>query len=268
MKKNSIRYLRPENAQGVEVQEVQNSNHSFPNHTHDFHTVVLLEEGGVYCRKSSFMRKGELALFNPGVVHSGVLPHSDSCISYRVLKLESEVLQHANREFTQKDGLPEFNQVLTQDAQTAGAMRQLVNAIHCDASRLTLDTAVSRVAASLLAKHCDVHPRVPQTQEPTAVRIVREYLRENLSDKVTLDELAALAGLSRYHLLRVFRQTVGLPPHHYHIQLRIDHSRKLLRAGLPLAQIALESGFTDQSHFSNTFRRYTGATPRQYLAGS
>ena len=57
-----------------------------------------------------------------------------------------------------------------------------------------------------------------------------------------------------------------MTPHAYHLQLRIERAKVLLRNGWAPAEAALETGFADQSHFANTFRRFVGATPRQYVA--
>jgi len=98
------------------------------------------------------------------------------------------------------------------------------------------------------------------------VSLVKEVLRARLGEKVSLDELATHAGLSRFYLLRVFKAETGLGPHAFHTQLRIDCAKGLLLSGASIADAALESGFSDQSHFTNTFRRLVGATPGQYLS--
>ncbi|NDV23055.1 AraC family transcriptional regulator [Desulfovibrio sp. JC022] len=268
MNKGIIRYLRPEAIEGLEIQEVINSNHSFPNHTHGFHSVGVMEAGGCYCRQpgsgSSFVRGGEIALFNPGLVHSGVITDSDTRLTYRVFSFENTLFKKALRDLNETENLPEFSSVVTEDKLTTGTLTELNYAASSIKSRLSIDTALARAAAALLTRHCETQSRVPRTEEPTAVKKAREYLNENLSEKVSLDELSQATGLSRYHLLRVFRKATGLPPHSYHLQLRIEHAKKLLRSGMPFAETALQSGFSDQSHFSNTFRRYTGATPSQY----
>lgn len=268
MNKGTVRYLRPREIEGLEIQEVIDSNHSFPNHTHGFHSVGVMEKGGCYCRQpgsgSSFVRGGEIALFNPGLVHSGVLTDSDTCITYRVFSFDTPLIEKALRELAEKDGLPEFRSVVIKDRLTTLSLTQLNMAAASAASRLSLDTALARAAAALLTRHCETASRVPKTMEPAAVKKVRDYLNENLSEKVSLEELSTVAGLSRYHLLRVFRESTGLPPHSYHLQLRIEYAKRLLRSGISFAETALLSGFSDQSHFSNTFRKYTGATPSQY----
>lgn len=271
MNNGRIKYLRPVEVEGLEIQEVINSNHSFPNHTHGFHSVGVMEDGGCYCRQqgagSSFVKAGEIALFNPGLVHSGVLTGKDSLITYRVFTFAPLLFEQASKDLAEKEKLPEFNSVVIEDKLTTCSLTQLKQSVASKTGRLEIDTALSRAAAALLTRHCEIVSKVPKTNEPVAVKKVREYLTENLSGNISLEELSKVAGLSRYHLLRVFRESTGLPPHNFHIQQRIDHAKRLLRIGTPFAQIALESGFSDQSHFTNTFHRYTGATPTQYTQG-
>ena len=129
MNKGTIRYLRPAAIEGLEIQEVINSNHSFPNHTHGFHSVGVMEAGGCYCRQpgsgSSFVRGGEIALFNPGLVHSGVIMDSDTRITYRVFSFDNQLFEKALRELSEMDGLPEFRSVVTEDKLTTGTLTEL-----------------------------------------------------------------------------------------------------------------------------------------------
>jgi AraC-like DNA-binding protein len=97
---------------------------------------------------------------------------------------------------------------------------------------------------------------------------VRSYLEERYAENVTLDDLARFVNLSPYHLLRLFRQQTGLPPHTYLTQVRVRRARSLLRAGVPIAETALQVGFTDQSHLSRHFKRTVGVPPGQYARAS
>ncbi|WP_231038969.1 helix-turn-helix domain-containing protein, partial [Nitratidesulfovibrio oxamicus] len=99
------------------------------------------------------------------------------------------------------------------------------------------------------------------------IEAVRRHLRDHMADQVRLDVLARLAGRSRCHLLRMFQQATGLPPHAYQTQLRVEAAKGLLAAGHSISHVAAETGFSDQSHFSRVFRDLTGATPRQYQQG-
>ena len=97
---------------------------------------------------------------------------------------------------------------------------------------------------------------------PGLARRVCDYIESHFDQKISLDSLAAMAGLSRDHFARAFHQSVGMPPHSYLLRRRLDHVEQLLRdTQLPLSQIALATGFSDQSHLARHFRRQTGMSP-------
>jgi AraC-like DNA-binding protein len=121
---------------------------------------------------------------------------------------------------------------------------------------------------TLVARHADRRGALrPVGQEPAAIRTVRAFIDEHFDRDPTLTELAALVGLSPYHLARVFRAAVGLPPHAYLESVRIREAQRLIRAGTPLAEIAYRVGFADQSHFTHRFRRLVGVTPGRFAQG-
>lgn len=100
---------------------------------------------------------------------------------------------------------------------------------------------------------------------PALKRRLAEYIEAHLEDGLTLDDLAHQAGLSTYHLAKMFRSSFGLPPHRYVNERRIERARSLLRGeAMSLAQIALACGFASQSHFTNAFKAATGLTPRAW----
>jgi AraC-like DNA-binding protein len=107
--------------------------------------------------------------------------------------------------------------------------------------------------------------RVSALAEPRGVAIAREYLHAHYREAVPLERLSALAGLSKYHLVRAFRAAVGVPPHTYQLRLRLTRSLLLLRDGLPPSAIAYELGFADQSHYTRAFRAEFGTTPGAWL---
>lgn len=88
-----------------------------------------------------------------------------------------------------------------------------------------------------------------------------ERLRAHVADAVSLDELAAVAGLSKFYLLRAFRRAYGLTPHAYQMQLRLARARRLIADGHALSYVTYESGFADQSHLTRRFAAFFGLTP-------
>jgi AraC family transcriptional regulator len=93
-----------------------------------------------------------------------------------------------------------------------------------------------------------------------------EYMRQNLSEKLSLESLACFSGMSVSHFTRVFRQETGLSPIDYLIEMRLDVACRLLLSGnIPLKQIALDCGFSSQAHFSASFQKKYKMAPSEYL---
>jgi AraC family transcriptional regulator len=97
------------------------------------------------------------------------------------------------------------------------------------------------------------------------LRQITDWLAENLAEEFNLDRLAAQAGLSKFYFNRLFKNAMGVSPSHYHINLRMDEARRLLReTKKSVVEIALDVGYANPSHFAQLFRRETGLTPSDY----
>jgi AraC-like DNA-binding protein len=104
---------------------------------------------------------------------------------------------------------------------------------------------------------------------PKAMRLVREYLQSNFLEKTSLEDLASVSGLNKYHLLRCFKTAYKTSPHAYQTMLRVNYARNELqkRKDEPIMTIAQDAGFYDQSHFDKVFKQYLGTTPLDYRLG-
>jgi AraC-like DNA-binding protein len=111
---------------------------------------------------------------------------------------------------------------------------------------------------------------LPATREDATAGIVaraRAFLEANAGKPVRLHDLAAMAGVSLFHLIRCFQREVGMPPHAWLTQLRANRAREMLIAGESPASVAYLCGFCDQSHLTRTFRSMLGVTPGNYARG-
>jgi AraC family transcriptional regulator len=100
---------------------------------------------------------------------------------------------------------------------------------------------------------------------PRALRRVTAFIDANFARTITLQMLAGIADLSTCHFVRVFKESTGQSPHKYLIHCRVRHARELLgNPELSIAEIALASGFADQSHLTRWFAELTGVTPGNY----
>jgi transcriptional regulator GlxA family with amidase domain len=100
---------------------------------------------------------------------------------------------------------------------------------------------------------------------PGAIRRVRQYIETHLDEKLSLQTLAGVAGVSKFHFGRAFKQSEGVTPHDYLIQCRVRRTKELLAGtDLPISEVAVSAGFFDQSHCVRRFRERVGVCPRVY----
>jgi AraC-like DNA-binding protein len=120
--------------------------------------------------------------------------------------------------------------------------------------------------AQLISRHADTrHDFGPIHAERIEIKRLRRYIEEHYAEDIRLPDLAALVGWNPFYLLRVFRNEVGLPPHAYLEQIRIQRAQDFLRQGGAIADVAYQTGFSSQSHFTTSFRRVLGVTPGQFV---
>lgn len=96
---------------------------------------------------------------------------------------------------------------------------------------------------------------------PSQLRRVTDHLSDRLDQRVSVADLAAVAGLSESWFAHAFKQTTGVPPHRWQMRLRVDRARDLLTAGTPPVEVAARTGFADQAHLTRSFRSLLGTTP-------
>jgi AraC-like DNA-binding protein len=134
-----------------------------------------------------------------------------------------------------------------------------------DTTAIEMDSRANLIALALLRSHSSLFfSRIirPMAIAPVRLSRVKEFVENHLSENIGLADLAAVADLSPFHFARAFRHEMGIPPHRYLMERRVEKARQLLvGTTLSLAEIALDCGFASQSHFTTAFRRHTSVTP-------
>ncbi len=268
---NNVSYFRNPAVNGIELCLSIDMQHSFPKHSHDdFYAVGLMNRGGNSWNgrfdESSFVKPGDIAVINPGQVHSGI-PRPGECYTYTMMYISNEAMRNFSCLYGDLPvDLPEFESVIISDSELSAGFSSLVNVVRYSVDSLAAETAGLEFIGRLI-KGYTASPGAAESLAGNvpALRRAAELLSSELDRKIGLEEAAAEAGLSSYHFLRTFKQHYGISPHAYRVQKRLVAAGRLIRSGMPFSEVALASGFSDQSHLTNTFRTYTGATPRQYL---
>ncbi|VVS94951.1 helix-turn-helix transcriptional regulator [Desulfoluna spongiiphila] len=269
-KSENTTFYRHHELKGIEVTRAIESHHIFPKHAHDnTYTLVLADRGASYCvgpeEHEAVVDRQSVALINPAQVHSGI-PIGREQLSYWSVNIMLDVMTASFRDVSGKDAAaPEFKRMVVRDPVLQGHLLHFFHRMTMHGGRLSLETALLESLGHLLIRYGNAQTPEAFRGESHRVCRAKEYLSEELGRKMSLDEVAEAVGLSRYHFLRVFKNATGIAPHAFRTQRRIDLSQRLIRQGMPFSQVALETGFSDQSHFTKRFKQFTGATPRQYM---
>jgi AraC-like DNA-binding protein len=164
-----------------------------------------------------------------------------------------------------RQGLPLFKDVRVDHRWAANHVLTLHEAILKGASPLECESRALWTLTQFIKRYADISsPRQPMGTEKKAIQQARAYIEEYFAAGITLNQLAQQVALSPYYFLRVFSSEMGMPPYAYLESVRIRHAQQLIENGKPLAEVAIEVGFSSQSHMTRRFKKIIGATPGQY----
>ena len=242
--------------------------HAYPRHSHDYYVICLIERG-----RQSFTHKGTkhltpaggVILINPGAVHTGETVDKQG-FEMRSLYPTTSNMEMAVSELTGRhEALPFFKDVRVDAAWARNNILSLHKAMYQGASPLECESRFIWTLAQLIKRYADISSTEQRLgKEKKAIQLARNYIDECFAEGISLNQLAQHVALSPYYLLRAFRAEVGMPPYAYLESVRIRHAQRLIEAGRPLVDVAIEVGFSSQSHMTRRFKQIIGATPGQY----
>jgi AraC-like DNA-binding protein len=268
--KDSVRIWCPEGVQGLELMDANVLEHRWPKHFHDAYTIGFnLGGAGSFFCQGSVQRPvpGCLHLINPQEIHTGQAL-GDHAWRYRSILLSPDSVASLTEQVAGRSQPLWFCQPLVRDERLATSLSQLFEALDrkpgCECTdRLGEETLALRTLGRVMRKYAGLRDGKIGSDRRIVQRI-KTCLQDQFSRPITLQELAAIANLTPHHLIAVFQQEVGVPPHAYLNLVRVSRAKGLLSQGKPIAQVALECGYFDQSHLNRWFQRIYAVTPRQY----
>jgi AraC-like DNA-binding protein len=255
-----VRAWNPHLSGVSEVFHARFVDHAYPLHTHDAWTLLVIDDGAVRYdldHREHGAWTSVVTLLPPQVAHDGRSAF-DGGFRKRVIYLEPDTI-----------GTDLIGRAVDRPELDDRQLRLRIDQLHTvlDRPEEALQ-AQSRLAliTDRLRWHLQGRPKEsgPTDQQPSLAGTLRDLLDEHLRDGVDLSEAAGRLGTGSSQLIRAFTREFGLPPHRYLTGRRIERARRLLLAGMPIADVATEVGFYDQAHLTRHLRRMLGTTPASY----
>lgn len=213
-------------------------------------------------------RRGDMLII-PADINYGKADRADS--EFISLCIEPQKLLQSNRELIKGDNIELIPTFPTPDTFIYGTAIALKQELETDYNGCGLyaESLFNSLAFHLLYKYANKQPQLIDNSDglaPYKLKQILNYIGDRLSEEVSVEAMANYLDLSPFHFCREFKKSVGLTPHKYIMQQRVEMAKILLKKerNLPLAEVALDCGFYNQSHFGRVFKSYVGTTPKRY----
>ncbi|MDI3353050.1 AraC family transcriptional regulator [Pseudomonas sp. UYIF39] len=239
----------------------------YTRHAHEHFSIGAITAGrSTYLHEQSQFQvsAGTVVLMNPGDVHA-CNPIDDQPWSYLMLYVETPWLTDLQHQlgFGQDQAFRRFSITHLHDADLFAGLKGLYEVLVDD------QHDILRKHSAAVEFFTDVQQRLNPGDQPLRepnfkLERAAEYIRDNCTQLLKLEDICAAAQLSPSYLIRAFKQRYGMTPHAFVLNQRIQFARERLRSGKLIADVALEAGFADQAHFQRVFKQHLAATPGQY----
>ena len=249
----------------LELKEATFQNQSFPDHFHDAYSIGILERGIeqiILPHKTIIAHANAVIVINPYDIHAHCCFDNESW-KYRIIYINADAVNYIQN----KAGLSAgkrlyFPTQLIEDNH----LYQLILNFHLHSSENKMQY-LDIIIRYLVAAYSEESPESTVTQYKGRIKEAASFMQHNFSDKIIVDDIAAQFGMDKYKFIRSFKQEIGITPVSYLLLHRINHSKKLISQKMPIVEVALETGFYDQSHFTHYFKKYIGISPLLYRKG-
>jgi AraC-like DNA-binding protein len=240
--------------------------HTYPRHWHEELHLCAYTDGRGYLgyRGNSYGVTGrDFVITPPGEVHENWVD-SESSISFCGMYVEVRAFHEGSGSVAGRAlPFPNIRELLVRDPHIRQRFLAMYSAIERSGSQLEQEEEWLEFLHFFLSNCCCDNDDT--SIEPSAIKRTREYIDEHFAESISLVYLGQMANLSPFHFHRMFCRTVGMPPHAYQTQVRINRAKQLLRQRHPLSSVAFSTGFADQSHLTRHFHRLVGVTPGRFL---
>ncbi|NMG05619.1 AraC family transcriptional regulator [Brasilonema sp. UFV-L1] len=219
-------------------------------------------------QESEYQTKGTTAIIPAGTLHRCLWEQD---VQFMFVAINPMLLVHLGVEVTAPEDIELIPHFATfQDPLILGIMSSLKDELEStnQGDNLYVEQLKTTLVIHLLKKYCVRKPHIstyPDGLSKFKLRQILEYIHTHVDSEIKLTTLAQVAGISQYYFCQLFKQSLGITPYQYVLQLRVERAKQLLKnQKITICDVALACGFANQSHFTKHFRKLTGMTPKAY----
>ncbi|HEX2892341.1 AraC family transcriptional regulator [Vineibacter terrae] len=265
-RRNVTRYWWDRHTQGLSLLRADFTTHEYPPHTHEAFVIAITETGGSVIKSRGQVEEAHpatLFVFNPAEPHAGWMGWSHRW-RYRSLYLTQSAIDTVARGLG-IDAVPYFTRNMFGDADLIDAFLALHRALEDGRDALHEQELLIGTFGRLFQRHGSGGGRIAAApRDEGALRRAIDMMQARHAEALPLEALAQGVDLTEFQLIGLFKRTVGLTPHAYLTQIRLNAACRHLRHGVPPADAATSCGFYDQSALNKHFKRCYGITPLQF----
>lgn len=246
---------------GMELKEASFSGRSFPDHYHETYSLAIIEQGIerlCYGKKEVLGHAHSVLIANPYEIHAHGFFDKDVC-KYRAVYIPVELMMHIQQFYGLKNNkMISFPQQVLDDIYLFFKVRDF----HTNLTT-NKESILYEICAYLLRKYAIEKPETHFI--PLGIMTdAAAFFKDHLPAKLNIEHTASRYGMDKFKFIRAFKKQTGLTPVSYLLLHRINKAKQLINTNMPLVEVALETGFYDQSHFIHYFKKYVGISPLVY----
>jgi AraC family transcriptional regulator len=219
-------------------------------------------------RETERRQLGDIAIIPAGIAHRC---NWNTTAQFGILAIEPTLLQQIGQDWINPDKVELRSQFMSKRDDLIQSIFSTLSAELATGgigSNLLIDSLKTTLAIHLLRNYCTTSPRLSSYADGLSaakLTLIKDYINTHLDLDLKLTELSLIVQISPYHFLRLFKKSLGITPHQYILQQRIDRAKYLLASSnLDIAEIAFRVGFCDASHLNRCFKNSLGMTPSQW----
>lgn len=266
-KDNQFQFATSQAVDGVMLLSASMTDFSYGRHAHEEFSFGVTLAG-----RQDFFTQGEqrhsypgnVLVFNPDDAHDGE-SGSDDTLRYQMLYVHpNQLAPFLDAVGVRQAELFRIGTPVLEDPLLRHQILQLASLVKDEDTSTFAYTSAMFEFAEQLARFDGIAPLTPNKQRDILLLRARDYLYDNLDKEISLDDLSQAVHMSKFHLLRHFKQHFGMTPYQFWLNGRINKARQALLSGKSVQDVAMSFGFNDVSHFNRRFKPIFGTTPRQY----